>query len=57
MQIIKIDGESARSVIDSLSSLDLAGVYSLRVAFDEDSVKFKVNEGAWSPPYGAVDSS
>jgi hypothetical protein len=57
MQIIKIDGESARSVIDSLSSLDLAGVYSLRVAFDEDSVKFKVNEGTWSPPYGAVDSS
>jgi hypothetical protein len=56
MQIIKIDGESARSVINALR-LNLDGVYSLRVAFDEDSVKFKVNEGAWSPPYGAVDSS
>lgn len=55
MQIVKIDGEAARSVIAGLVASDPNTVYSLRVAFDDGTVKFKINERVWSPPYGEAE--
>jgi hypothetical protein len=55
VQIVKIDGEAARSVIAGLVASDPNTVYSLRVAFDDGTVKFKINERVWSPPYGEAE--
>lgn len=30
-------------------------INKLRVAFDEGSVKFKINEGMWSPAFGRIE--
>lgn len=29
--------------------------HTLRVAFDDGGVKFKINQGMWSPPMGTKD--
>jgi hypothetical protein len=47
---IELDTEAlARALVDAVT------VHTLRVARDGDAVKFKVNEGVWSPPYRAAD--
>jgi hypothetical protein len=55
MKIVKLEGEQARYVVETLS-IDLASIYSLRIALDEGGVKFKVNEQTWSPAFGAEEN-
>jgi len=47
-----IDGDDLESL---LAAIEMGDFYSLRVAIDEDGVKFKFNNGSWSPALGAVD--
>lgn len=52
MDIITIEGEALYALRDALD--DTRGgrmPVRLRVAFDVDGVKFKIDEGIWSPPY------
>ena len=56
--------ESPMIVVGQFPALDLMhaiaaaqkghGVRKLRVKIEGDKVKFKVNEGIWSPPYGEI---
>ena len=56
MDIITIEGEALSAL---LAGLDVRfggrAPYRLRVAYDVDGVKFKLDEGVWSPPYPAAD--
>ena len=54
MDIITLEGKSLRDLLAELT-YDLAGVHTVRVASDGDGVKFKVNEGMWSPGYPLAD--
>jgi hypothetical protein len=56
MDIITIEGDALEALIRELSRRGAScEPYRLRVAYDEDTVKFKLDEGMWSPPYPAAD--
>lgn len=52
MDIITIEGDALR---DLLHASDGGMPHRLRVACDVDGVKFKIDEGEWSPPYPVAD--
>jgi len=52
MDIITLEGRALR---DLLEDVEQGVVHTVRIARDVDSVKFKVNEGAWSPGYPLAD--
>jgi hypothetical protein len=52
MNVYKLDGDDLRMVFDALE----ASCYELRVAIDEGGVKFKVNNGTWSPALGSEEA-
>lgn len=55
MQVIKIQGEQARYVLELLSEVNTPMVYSLRIAIDGGQVKFKVNGSTWTPGFGNLE--
>lgn len=55
MQVVKIQGEQARYILELLSELGIPTIYSLRIALDEGQVKFKVNESTWTPGFGNLE--
>jgi hypothetical protein len=52
MDIITIEGDALEQLIVDLGA---SNVRTLRVARDTDGVKFKINEGLWTPPYPEAD--
>jgi hypothetical protein len=56
MDIITIEGEALRDLLREVDG-DAGDrqLYRLRVARDGDGVKFKLDEGVWSPPYPEAD--
>lgn len=48
-----LTGAELQSLIDAPSDPNRPA-HTLRVAFDDGGVKFKVNEGMWSPPFGEL---
>lgn len=59
MDIRIANGEEARSALRSLGVPDDVAdqVYRLRVAFDGEGFKFKVNEATWTPGYGGEEDN
>jgi hypothetical protein len=56
MDIITFEGEALKALSRSIDRrVEGSGLYRLRVARDGDSIKFKLNEGTWSPPYQHVE--
>jgi hypothetical protein len=56
MDIITIEGEMLYALRDAIDETRGGRMpHRLRVAFDEGTVKFKFDEGTWSPPYPAAD--
>lgn len=53
--IIQLSGPAWASLRDALFSLDGWAVHTLRVAYDGDAVKWKLNSESWSPPYPRTD--
>lgn len=52
MRIITIEGATLDTFAEVLADMHGAGLlYRLRVAVDAEGLKFKFNEGTWSPPY------
>jgi hypothetical protein len=53
MDIITIEGIALQDLFYALRRFDESkvNVHTLRVARDVDEVKFKINEGVWSPGY------
>ena len=47
---IKIEGKALRDLVDATRFLRTA-IRTLRISSDGFTVKFKINEGTWSPPY------
>jgi len=50
MEFIELSAEEVKSLQQSLNGA--ASLRKLRVSSDGNSVKFKINEGVWSPPLG-----
>jgi hypothetical protein len=52
MDIITIEGDALRDLLREIDG-DAGDrqLYRLRVAYDGDGVKFKLDEGMWSPSY------
>lgn len=48
-----LEGEDLKRFLEHLNTVFDGDVYRLRFVVD-GGVKFKVNEGGWSPPYGKV---
>jgi hypothetical protein len=57
MDIITIEGDALRALLHALAADLMRGPvpYRIRVARDVDGVKFKLDEGIWSPPYPIAD--
>jgi hypothetical protein len=54
MKVIKINGLQLAQLLQELEMVEHRsdGIHTLRVAFDEGGVKFKLNETVWSLPLG-----
>jgi hypothetical protein len=56
MDIITMEGQALADLLADLTyDLEHEHVHTVRVARDGDTVKYKVNEGVWSPPYPIAD--
>lgn len=58
MHIIQLSKEEVTQLLSELENArdrGPSGLWSLRVAQEGDSVKFKINEFTWSPPLGQLD--
>ena len=58
MHIIQLTKTEAHQLLTQLQDAKEhgpSGLWSLRVAQEGDSVKFKINEFTWSPPMGELD--
>ena len=57
MDIITIEGDALRDLLDELAYVDVreGRPYRLRVARDVDGIKYKLDEGIWTPPYPEAD--
>jgi hypothetical protein len=53
MHIILVDAKQAKQLGEAL--VHHANLTGLRVAIEGDHVKFKINQGGWSPPMGRLD--
>ena len=53
MDIITIEGEALSALLAEATYGPMP--YRLRVARDVDGIKFKIDEGMWSPPYPEAD--
>jgi hypothetical protein len=53
MDIITIEGDALSALL--AEALNGRMPYRLRVARDVDGVKFKIDEGMWTPPYPEAD--
>jgi hypothetical protein len=53
MDIITIEGDALSALL--AEALNGRMPYRLRVARDVDGVKFKIDEGVWTPPYPKAD--
>jgi hypothetical protein len=53
MDIITIEGHTLSALLTD--ALNGPMPYTLRVALDVDGIKFKLDEGMWSPPYPVAD--
>jgi hypothetical protein len=52
MEIIEIGGQALADLLADLASQERYGrIRALRVGRDCDGIKWKINDGAWSPPY------
>lgn len=51
MNVIQLDTYEIKSIVDGLSSLEIT---DLSIAYDpiDRAIKFKINRGIWSPPFG-----
>jgi len=52
LDIITLTGAPLRELLAEIAD---GGVHTLRVARDGDTVKFKINEGCWTPGYPLAD--
>lgn len=55
MDKIVLKGSELDSFYHDLGVERPADVYLLRISTDGDSLKWKVNEGIWSPPMGEFE--
>jgi hypothetical protein len=55
MDIITIEGDALSAFLEELGVSSIGRPSRLRVAFDVDGVKFKLDEDMWSPPYPVAD--
>lgn len=58
MHIIQLSKSEAAQLLRELTNADKdarSGLWSLRVAVEGDTVKFKINEFTWSPGIGKLD--
>lgn len=53
MKIVTIEGPALGALADAIANNT---IYRLRVAEDGDSIKFKLNEGTWTPPFYTDDN-
>jgi hypothetical protein len=53
MDIITIEGDALSALLAEATNGRMP--YRLRVAIDVDGVKFKLDEGMWSPPYPVAE--
>lgn len=51
-EFYEITGNELQQLYAELRFADKSGLRKLRVYVDGDSLKFKVNEFIWSPPFG-----
>jgi hypothetical protein len=55
-QVMIVTGEDLEMVMQELAHREkYDGVHTLRVVVDEGGVKFKVNNGVWSPALGGEE--
>lgn len=53
MDYIELSAAEARELASALHTAASGfGIHKMRVSVEGDRVKFKVNEGIWSPPMG-----
>ncbi len=52
-EFYEITGSELQQLYAELRFADKSGLRKLRVYVDGDSLKFKVNEFIWSPPFGS----
>ncbi len=50
-KVITLEGLALGRLIERIRATANGEIYRLRVAVDAGDLKFKVNEGTWSPPY------